>query len=190
MSDIKVLMPRSVEGQLKLCNFTIEHLMLRFKQFHTEPDYLPENFPWAKDFVMGYPLPSFQRNSVWTVEDERAFIRSIFLGVDLGSYLVNSGIYERVKEWERVEDLPYADALIDGQQRLRSIEHFITDELEVFSSDGSLVTWSNISKKEQMRFKSIPFSANQCAEYKPSVLKEMYNNRAFGGVRHLPSEMA
>jgi hypothetical protein len=60
--------------------------------FGTLEDHLNNNtatrYPWAKGFVMGMPLPWFQRPSKWDKDRKVAFITSIWSGVDLGSYLI------------------------------------------------------------------------------------------------------
>ena len=178
--NTEYIMPYSRENvQIKM--FTIDHLFNRYRNFlEKEPYCSEEHFPWAKGFVMGYPLPQFQREVVWTDEMNANFIRSIWLRLDIGSYLVNTGVFDK----------KFSDALLDGQQRLTAIEKYITDKFPVAGESGELIFWSSLPLQEQRRFRNTIFTQAISSEEDESKLRQMYNVRAFGGVRHNPEDKA
>jgi hypothetical protein len=71
--------------------------------------------------------PGFQRGSVWTLKQKRAWIESILLGIGLPAIFVNrfpSKICPHPKYgWQEI--------VIDGQQRLRATADFMLDKFQV-----------------------------------------------------------
>ncbi len=181
-------MPSS-KNPTKSLSMTIDHLVSRYRSFNNgEYGYRADDFPWAKGFVMGFPLPDFQRLKVWSIEQSRAFIKSIFLDLDIGSYLVNARVVDLNSK--DLKNIPFADALLDGQQRLNAIELFYTGKMSVEDFEGNLVFWDDISLPEQRRFRNKTFTKIESCSLEESELREMYNVRCFGGVRHTEEQRA
>ena len=104
---------------------TIGYLLTLREQAHTDPD----TFPAAERTVMGIPLPPWQRPFVWTADQNRRFIESIWLGLHLGTYVLN-----KLNWHPEGGPLPFAGMLIDGQQRIRAIEAYLDGEFPVFGA--------------------------------------------------------
>ena len=51
--------------------------------------YGKSDYPWAKKMLGKFPLPPWQRDSVWTLNQKVSFIESVYLGYDLGSIVIN-----------------------------------------------------------------------------------------------------
>lgn len=68
---------------------TIGELLYRMEDFSKDEESYRAMYPWAERFVMGYPLPEWQRPLVWTETQKVRFITSLWMEVDVGSYLVN-----------------------------------------------------------------------------------------------------
>ena len=142
-------------------------------------------YPWAERFVMGYPLPWWQREFKWNEYQQQAFIDSIWRGNTLSSYLVN--------DWEMSDGVTFdknSNVLLDGQQRLYTIERFVTDQLAVPDAEGKLRLWSEIGKTQRLRFVRTIFTRGQIRVWDEALLMEIYNRRNFGGTPHLESERA
>lgn len=132
--------------------------------------------------VLGYKLPVWQRPEVWTDEQCVRFLESIWMGVGLGTFMVNySG--------SGVDDDTHL-ILLDGQQRMRAIERYWGDELAVVGDDGLSYFWSQLEDGEQAHFFRIPFPW-VCTQYSTDEqLREAYNRHNFGGVAHTTGQMA
>ncbi|MDB4461476.1 DUF262 domain-containing protein [bacterium] len=138
------------------------------------------DYPWAENFVCGFPLPDFQRGLVWDQEVNTSFIESIWLGFDIGSYMLsdygtdgNDGL------------LKYSDCVIDGQQRLNAIEKYWSDDFPVMGW-----RWSEITDVDKRVFRSIGFGHKLIRTLDEQFLRDTYNRLNFSGVNHSLSDMA
>lgn len=135
---------------------------------------------WSGRRVMGFKLPVWQRDSVWADEQCLRFIESIWLGVGLGTYMVNM-----------TERSPVADlVLLDGQQRLRSIERYLAGELAMTGEDGNAYFWTQLTEGEKAHFNRIPFAWTLTAYTTDAELRAAYNRHNFGGTAHTESQRA
>lgn len=140
-------------------------------------------------WVMGFPLPSFQRQMVWTLEQKIAFIDSARRGVPLGSYTLN--VTTKQPECLRTDEdgKTYYFAnywLIDGQQRLSALEEFFMNEFPV---DGMF--WKDLDHTTQRIFlMGVHFPHFETAFTDEASLREMYDQMNFGGTVHREEERA
>ncbi len=135
---------------------------------------------WTGRRVMGFRLPAWQRQSKWSLEQSQRFIESIWIGVGLGTYMVNHCLKN-----------PDADlVLLDGQQRMRAIEQYLNSEFPMRGEDGIEYLWKDLTDEEQAHFLRIPFPWNSTEYSKDDDLREAYNRHNFGGVAHDESERA
>lgn len=156
-------------------------------EFLEDPIECRKKYPWADRFVCGMPLAPWQRQVVWDDAMQTRFVDSIWAGVDTGSYMVNA--------WWKMENesktMAYlSDIVIDGQQRLTSLEKFFTDQLPATTANGVHVLWSEIPKEEQRYFKNRTFARTEVTSNDENVLREAYDLRSFTGVRHTPDQRA
>jgi hypothetical protein len=178
-NDIR--MPRATVD-VRNSAMSVDYLLLNYEQFLEKER---QCYPWAEKFVMGFPLPSWQRGFVWTEAQQKRFILSIWNKGDLGSYLVNgwemssAGIFNR-----------FSNILQDGQQRLTTIERYVSDQLAVEDCDGVPRYWRDLSKREQRRFGSVSFCKCEVTVWDEAQLRELYDLRNFSGTAHLDSERA
>src|SRR5690606_40000767 len=98
---------------------------------------------WAERCVLGLPPPAWQRPSVWSRQQQERFIHSVWMGIDLGTYLYNDP--GPLECYEQVNGVlvarPNTDALLDGQQRLGAIQAFWRDEISIEDADGVPRVW-------------------------------------------------
>jgi hypothetical protein len=143
-------------------------------QWDTQNKYLDE-VGYSGRRVLGFKLPSWQRPEVWSDEQSTRFIESIWLGVGIGSYMVNFR--------QGGEDENHL-LLLDGQQRLRAIERYWRGELAIPGEDGVRHRWTDLDEPEQRQFLRIPFPWIM-TEYQTELeLREAYNRHNFGGTAH------
>lgn len=132
--------------------------------------------------LLGYKLPSWQRQAVWTDAQCVRFIESIWLGVGLGTFMVNFSKSGMNDDTHMI--------LLDGQQRLRAIERYWAGELAVPGDDGGSYTWTELSESERAHFHRIPFPWICTGYGTDAELREAYNRHNFGGVAHTAGERA
>lgn len=155
--------------------------------FRKDMSNLEQRYPWADRFVCGMPLAPWQRPVVWNEAMQRRFIDALWARVDTGSYMVN----EWVELTGRGEEMCYlSDIVIDGQQRLTSLERYFNDEIPATALDGRLLLFSEITKGDRRFFKNRVFPRASIITNDEQVLREAYDMRAFGGVRHTETQRA
>lgn len=139
---------------------------------------------WGDDdgteWICGHRLPPFQRPTVWLQDQKIRFIESAWLGLHLGTYVVN-----RNDKWVRNRPHPMDLWLIDGQQRLRALHDYLTDVFPVFN-----FRWSELNRLEQRRFESVPFSQLVVNEANEATLRVLYDRLNFGGTQHTEDQRA
>lgn len=167
------------EMQAKTQSITIGEILLKHQEPNREKEY-----PWAERFVMGFPLPSWQRPLVWSAEQNERFITSLWVGIDVGTYMVN--------EWCHAKGglAEFSDLLLDGQQRLNAIEQYIENKLAVEDVDGTPRLWEELPTVEKRRFKMRTFARATVNSFDEKVLRKIYDLHNFGGTPHTESQRA
>ena len=152
--------------------------MMMCEVFPSE-DYTKATHPWATAFVGRFPLPDFQRPLCWTQAQSISFIESVYLGFDLGSYMVNNytsdGGY----------CVNYSDVLIDGQQRINAVTEYIENKFEVFGA-----YWRELDRADRTRFKHTTFTRKTITCFDEELLREAYNRLNFAGTKHTEDQRA
>ena len=71
----------------------------------------------------------YQRDYVWTLEDEQAFIESIYNNLSLGTVVLRKRSYNYVKSQAEKgnKEVGYFD-VVDGKQRLHTLKRFLNNE--------------------------------------------------------------
>lgn len=146
----------------------------------TDSGYGKEAYPWTDRMVGRFPLPAWQRQLVWSVDQKRSFIESVFQGYDIGSVMINS--YEDIGNGIT---RPMSDILIDGQQRVSALLSFMNNEF-----DYAGYFWKDLNRREKRRFLEREMGKRITECYEEDLLKLTYNRLNFSGVRHEQSEMA
>jgi hypothetical protein len=146
------------------------------KPFHSNPYHREHS-----RFVMGYPLPRWQRELVWTDDQCIRFIQSAYAGIYLGLFIYNESM-SRAPELDGV--------LVDGQQRLSAIERYLAGELAVPAPDGSSYLWTDLTADEKAHFYRIPFGFQIVQVHNEAELQHLYNLLNFGGTPHTQEQRA
>ncbi len=162
-------------------------LLMELERFQQDEAKVRSEYPWADRFVMGLPLAPWQRGFKWSEEQSRRFITSAWAGVHLGNYVLTE---DRMELGPNVQYQYLANSVLEGQQRLRAIELYLTDELAVPDAKGVLTKWSELDRVDQLRFKRVIFGCGTVRESNEDKLREFYDLMNFGGVVHDESERA
>ncbi|VTU42281.1 DUF262 domain-containing protein [Variovorax sp. RA8] len=163
---------------------TISALINDLKQF--DPDKSQRD-----RYVMGLPLAPWQREFKWSDDQARRFIHSAWTGVHLGTYVVTEfELRPEIDGFRGIEFMPLSNCVIDGQQRLKALEMFLTDQLAVADSEGRLTLWSEVDARDRRRFQNTIFSRGIIRERDETKLRATYDLMNFGGSPHLESERA
>lgn len=183
------LMPRD-SLNARVSSLCIGELLGNLEKFQSDDSSGKARYPWATRFVMGYPLPSWQRPLVWTMEQKVRFIQSIWFGIDLGTYMVNE-CYEFVEEaGGKSHYREFSDILLDGQQRLSALEDYVFNRFPVPDASGVLRYWSDLGRVERRGFCAIPFARASVSTWDEAELRKAYDLRAFGGTPHTEDQRA
>lgn len=175
-SDCKIEMPQRVLP-ISTYQYPIDLLASRLEKYLLDPSDAQDRYPWASRFVMGIPVPSWQRHLVWNVGQKARFITAVWSGADLGSYLTN--------EWCECTGRAMAEnseILIDGQQRLHSLEEYFLDQLAVPDAQGQPRVWSELGNVERKRFLSTIFPHSSVSSDDEMALRRTYDLCALGVV--------
>lgn len=164
-------MPRPVDLGEPL-SFTLGYPLHHREKYLADPE--GQN-PTGLRVVMGFAIPTWQRPIVWDEARQVRFLESAWLGIPLGTYTFNLA-----------HGHPLHNLLIDGQQRMHSIERYVTDQLPIF---GKL--WSELSESEQRHFDMVaPFPCYRTKTTNEAYLRSYYDLMNFGGVAHTEDQRA
>lgn len=169
--DSTIQMPKRVLVTT-MHQYLIDVLAWHFEKYQADPSAAHDKYPWAARFVMGIPVPSWQRQLVWNVGQKSRFIAAVWSGADLGSYLTNdwcdsAGVGRAMAE--------NSEILLDGQQRLHSLEEYFLDRLAVPDAQGQPRVWSEVGNGERKRFLSTIFSHARVSSGDESALRKTYD---------------
>ncbi|MHC8381262.1 DUF262 domain-containing protein [Pseudomonas sp. LB3P14] len=176
ISDSTIQMPQRVLAT-STHQYPIDVLAGRLEKYQADPTAAHDRYPWAARFVMGIPVSSWQRSLVWNAGQKSRFIAAVWSGADLGSYLTN--------EWCGSADVGSAlalnsDILLDGQQRLHSLEEYFLDRLAVPDVQGQPRGWSELANGERKRFLSTIFAQSHVSSDDELALRKTYDLCAMG----------
>lgn len=133
--------------------------------------------PCGYRHVMGYFLPTWQRGIVWDESRQIKLIESLWVGIPVGTFTFNRS---------KVYGGPLDNLLIDGQQRMHSLERYLTDSFPVF---GRL--WSGVSVVDKRMFAmSRQFHCYITNSEDEDYLRGYYDLMNFGGVAHTEDQRA
>jgi hypothetical protein len=166
--------------------FQVDMLAANLEKYSADPGGVKAEYPWATRFVMGHPLATWLRPAVWTEEQQFRFITSVWIGGDLGSYLVNG--------WYEFDDkgayLSNSGVLLDGQQRLTALEGYLLGRFGVPDVSGHVRLWSELGDNERRRFLGMTFTQARVHSGDASALRQISDLRAFGGTSHSEDQRA
>jgi len=152
-------------------NWTLGGLLMRSRVHMKE-----EKLEHPGEYLLGYRLPGWQRPAVWTQQQQERFIDSWYCGMDIGRFVVTQAEGEAF--WGPLDNL-----LIDGQQRLRTIDAYLSGRLTYRG-----LRWDELTDIEQRSFARtpIPMVVISPDEVDEQFLREIYVRLNYGGTPHAP----
>lgn len=128
---------------------------------------------------MGMSVPTWARGLEWNVGQQARFISAVWAGLDLGSYLTNDWCEPASTGGVLAEN---SEILVDGQQRLHSLEEYFLDRLAVPDAQGQPRVWSELGNGERKRFLSTIFTRARVSSGDEVALRKTYDLCAQGVV--------
>lgn len=167
-----------------LRSFNLDHLHHMKMSYESNPAKFTE-FSLDHDRLMGLAIPPFQRPIVWDEDRMIAFIETLAQKGDPGTYTYHVNDKLVTDETGR-QHYPMDMWLLDGQQRITSINRFFDDEFPVFG-----LFWSEIEESRRRGFLfSVTFPAYEVKNKTELELRELYDLKNFSGVPHQEHERA
>lgn len=165
--------PRGVE-QLT----SMDSLHFCYSKFKKGEDTYPTR---AQRRVLGIGLPVWQRPLKWTEEHMVGYITSCWQNRNVGHWIIN--VLENGPD--ELDGL-----LIDGQQRLTSVERYFDNRLAIPGVDGAPLLWQDLSIKEQRRFLRTPMPAFKVSYTDENELRRLSDLLNYSGVAHTDEDRA
>jgi hypothetical protein len=176
--DLNIQMPQRFLPTT-VSHYPIDVLVGHWEKYLVDPSSAHDRFPWAGRFVMGMPVTAWARGVQWNVGQQARFITAVWAGLDLGSYLINDWCEPTSTGRALAEN---SEILIDGQQRLHSLEEYFLDHLAVPDAEGQPRIWSELGNGERKRFLSTIFTHAKVSSGDEIALRKTYDLCAQGVV--------
>ncbi len=177
-SELRIQMPQRVLATT-VSHYPIDVLVGHWEKYLVDPSSARDRFPWAARFVMGMPVPTWARGLEWDIGQKSRFISAVWSGGNLGSYLTNDW-YEPVISSRALA--VNSEILVDGQQRLHSLEEYLLDRLAIPDAQGQPRIWSELGNRERKRFLSTIFTHVRVSSGDEVGLRGTYDLCALGVV--------
>lgn len=129
----------------------------------------------------GYVLdPAYQRGSVWSLEQKRNLIRSLFLGIPIGVIFLNR------RGWH--DEDAVSQRVIDGKQRLEAIRGFVAGEFEIpgewVDSKSEWVKYADMHSKWRWDLDNSTISTIETDLKSEAEERDLFNLVNYGGTPH------
>lgn len=169
---------------------TLRSLYFRLRDFRNDPRYSAMSGEARNgEWIMGFAIPPFQREHVWSDAQAIAFVNSARRKLTLGTYTFNTTMgMSAAKRTDANGKVTYFGDLwlLDGMQRLTALQRFFDDEFPV---DGKF--WSEVDEVNQRFF----LGDNHFGSYETNIVDEnvmrlIYDSMNFGGTPHQEHERA
>lgn len=170
-SELRIQMPQRVLATT-VSHYPIDVLIGNWEKYLVEPSSSRDRFPSAERFVMGMPVPKWARCVVWDVGQQARCITAVWAGLDLGSYLTNEWCEPASTGRALAEN---SEILVDGQQRLHSLEEYLLDRLAVPDAQGQPRVWSELGNGERKRFLSTIFTHARVSSGDDAALRRTFD---------------
>ncbi|NHN68998.1 hypothetical protein G7W60_14250 [Pseudomonas fluorescens] len=177
-SDLHIHMPQRLLP-MTVSHCPLEVLVGNWEKYLVDPSSAHEHCPWAARFVMGMPVPTWARGLEWNLGQKSRFISAVWSGADLGSYLTNDWYEPEIAGRALAEN---SEILVDGQQRLHSLEEYFLERLAVPDAQGQPRIWSELGNGERKRFLSTIFTHMRLSSGDEVALRGTYDLCALGVV--------
>ena len=169
---------------------TLRTLHLRLSDFRNDPSYRSLSGDGRDgEWIMGFAIPPFQREHVWSVEQEIAFVNSARRSLPLGTYTYNVTAGER--DARRLDangrEYFYGDLwILDGMQRLTALQNFFDGQFPV---EGAYFHDLDAAQK-RLFLGNVHFPAYETSLTDEHEMRVIYDSMNYGGTAHRDEERA
>ncbi|MBS1722639.1 MAG: DUF262 domain-containing protein [Armatimonadetes bacterium] len=118
----------------------------------------------------GFVIPPYQRQQVWSFEQQVRFMESLATGMPVGVYCVHQDLEHDVT----VE-------LLDGLQRWTAIFAFFDNKVPVFG-----LYHDDLTVGERRQIEYMPFPAYWAERFSEEEKRELFDRLAYGGTPNDP----
>jgi hypothetical protein len=131
--------------------------------------------------IGNFAIPVWQRDPVWDVARQIAFVEGVFLGLGTGYFVATE------MDWDQSGPTKLSALLIDGQQRLGALSRFYEGDLVVFGN----VRYRDLDEVTlRRRFLRVKFPWIGIPAEDETTLKELYRRLNYVSVPHTTADMA
>jgi len=132
------------------------------------------NLAPGERYLGAFIVPPFQRGLVWTLEQKRRLIESLYMGLPVGAIVWNqTHAAGRCDRW-----------LLDGQQRVTAITEWLAGGFAV-----SGWRYPDLPEIERRHFDRMGIEAIQTEIEDEATCREVYDRLVYGGTPHEPREV-
>lgn len=132
--------------------------------------------------LLGYTTPWFQRsNDKWSTTDQERFIESVYMGANIGSFMINAPVH--------CIDPSMHNVILDGLQRLTAIKNYFDGQISLLADDGNRYTWLDLTDDEQSRFLRIQFPWLMTSYETEEQMIQAYERHNFTGKPHTQEDL-
>lgn len=131
--------------------------------------------------LLGYRVPFFQRNDDrWSRVQQIAFIESMYMGANIGAFMVNQP--------SLISDPEIDNVLLDGLQRLTALKAYFNGDFAVTGADEKPHVWTELASSDRAHLLRLPYPWIQTRYNSVELMKEAYERHNFGGTAHTPDD--
>lgn len=131
----------------------------------------------GEDTLFGYKVPFFQRaNDCWIQKQQIAFVESMYMGANIGSFMVNIPNSSAREE--------FVNVLLDGLQRMTALKAYFNGEFGVEGEDGQSRLWTELDSGDRAHLLRISFPWVMTRYDNLDDLIVAYDRHNFGGTPH------
>lgn len=146
-------------------------------------DFFLDRDPDDLRFDMDQP---YQRGVVWGLQRKQNLIKSLLMGVPVPAIITNDRFHAGFKHPGYSRDRNWMYAIVDGKQRVSTLQGFYTDQFPVpsewWSERSGWAYYSELTLPQQRNFRNTPISVAEGQFTTLAQEEELFALINFGGL--------
>tara|TARA_Y100000389_G_scaffold7474_1_gene7173 strand:- start:3243 stop:4262 length:1020 start_codon:yes stop_codon:yes gene_type:complete len=107
-------------------------------------------------------IPPYQRDYVWTLKQQQLYLESISKGLPLFGPVINN------------DSVSGEQNIMDGQNRLYTVNKFMKDEITFENEDGEIIKYSELNGSMKRKFKNLKISYTETNNWSQEQCQEFF----------------